>query len=289
MDRRHFLALLAAGTAVTVAGCDEGSLGVASSGGRSAPPPSVGGRTQSRTASRAASRAGSPPPPPLPAHGRTQTDDPTVLDHLPLAANRPRRFALTVDDGVSTEVVDAYLDFVTRTGIRLTFFVNGVYDSWTTLRPKLAPLVESGQIQLGNHTWNHPSITRLGDREIVWQLERNERFLTGTYGVSGRPYFRPPYGHFDQRTNRVTGELGFDRTVMWYGTLGDSSIITADQVLAAARQWFRANRIVIGHANHSAVTHIYPQLADLLRERTLQTVTLRDVFGDAPISAAPAP
>jgi hypothetical protein len=33
------------------------------------------------------------------------------------------------------------------------------------------------------------------------------------------------------------------------------------------------------------VTRIYPQLVELIRQRHLQTVTLRDVFGDLPLSA----
>jgi peptidoglycan/xylan/chitin deacetylase (PgdA/CDA1 family) len=139
-------------------------------------------------------------------------------------------------------------------------------------------------VQLGNHTWNHPSILKLSAAQITDQLERNETFLRRTYGVAGRPYFRPPYGDHDARTDAVTGGLGFDRTVMWYGSLGDSSIVTEAQLVAAARQWFAAGRIVIGHANHPAVTHVYPQLLELIRSRALQTVTLRDVFGDQPMT-----
>ena len=150
--------------------------------------------------------------------------------------------------------------------------------------PKLAPLVESGQVEPGNHTWNHPSITKLSAAQITDELESNEAFLRRTYGVAGAAYFRPPYGDHDARTDAVTGDLGFDRTVLWYGSLGDSSIVTAAQLLAAALQWFAAGRIVIGHANHDAVTHIYPQLLDLIRSRELQTVTLRDVFGDKPMA-----
>ncbi len=209
------------------------------------------------------------------------TAAPSALDRIP-GAGAPL-FALTIDDGTSTPVLDAYLDFVIASGIRMTFFVNGVYQSWTVLRRKLAPLVESGQVQLGNHTWNHPSISTLSSREIVDQLQRNERFLRNTYGVHGRPYFRPPYGDHNAVTDRITGDLGYDRTVMWYGSLGDATVITPAHLLAAATQWFHPRHIVIGHANHPAVTYVFPQLADLIRNRHLQTVTLRDVFGDTPL------
>ena len=152
------------------------------------------------------------------------TDAPTAIDHLPTSG--VARLALTVDDGVSTEVLNAYVDFVIASGIRLTFFVNGVYSSWTSVRAKLAPLVDSGQVQLGNHTWNHPSITKLTAAQIVGQLERNEAFLRRTYGIEGRPYFRPPYGHHNAATDRITGGLGYGRTVMWYGSLGDATVVS---------------------------------------------------------------
>jgi peptidoglycan-N-acetylglucosamine deacetylase len=272
VDRRAFLALLAAGTAGTLAGCAE-PLGLTRS---------AAARQQRRpgdpAASAGAENAAAPPVVEVITSG-----GPTIVDRLP-DEKTSRRFALTVDDGVSTEVLSTYVDFVIAARIRMTFFVNGVYDSWTVVRPKLAPLVESGQVQLGNHTWNHPSIKKLTAAKITDQLETNEAFLRRTYGVSGRPYFRPPYGDHDARTDAVTGDLGFDRTVLWYGSLGDSTIVTPAELVVAARQWFTPGRIVIGHANHDAVTHVYPQLLELIRSRTLQTVTLRDVFGDKPMT-----
>ena len=45
--------------------------------------------------------------------------------------------------------------------MRLTYFVNGTYRSWTDNLALLRPLVESAQIQLGNHTWSHPNLTKL--------------------------------------------------------------------------------------------------------------------------------
>jgi peptidoglycan/xylan/chitin deacetylase (PgdA/CDA1 family) len=206
---------------------------------------------------------------------------PALLDRLVGGHNR---LALTVDDGVSTEVVSAYVDFVAASAIRLTFFVNGVNSSWTAVRAKLAPLVESGQVQLANHTWNHPSITRLSRSEIAEQLERNEKFLRNTYGVEGRPYFRPPYGRHNAWTDRVTAEHGFTETVLWWGSLGDAQPISGAQILALARTWFRPERIVIGHANHPGVMTAYPQLLELIRERSLQTVTLRDAFAGAQLA-----
>jgi len=85
--------------------------------------------------------------------------------------------ALTVDDGVNSEVVRLYTQFAKDTGVRLTYFVNGVNQSWTENRDLLRPLVESGQIQLGNHTWSHPDLTTISTSAVAEQITRNHRFL----------------------------------------------------------------------------------------------------------------
>jgi hypothetical protein len=49
-------------------------------------------------------------------------------------------------------------------------------------------------------------------------------------------------------------------------------------VLANARTWFQPQHIVIGHANHPAVTHVTDDLVELIHSRRLRTVTLADVW-----------
>src|SRR5262249_60609481 len=97
------------------------------------------------------------------------------------------------DDGGSTEVVPASAAFCRDSGTRLTFFVNGANASWSINAPQLRPMVDSGQIQMGNHTWSHPSITKIDSAALTDQIQRNKGFLQNTYGVDGTPYFRPPY------------------------------------------------------------------------------------------------
>ena len=200
----------------------------------------------------------------------------TIIAEVPDA--NARTVGLTVDDGVSTETLGAYIDLAKATGIRLTFFVNGVYSSWTEHRDALRPLVESGQIQLANHTWDHPDITRLSDARIADEVTRNETFLKSTFGVDPRPYFRPPYFARTDHTDALLAGLGYSVITWWTGSFGDADVLTPAQILANARQYLTANRIVIGHANHLPVIAVMDQIAGLIQDRKLRTVTLADVF-----------
>ena len=186
--------------------------------------------------------------------------------------------AWTVDDGSSSEVVARYIRFAAETGTRLTFFVTGCYAAWTDNAEALRPLVQSGQIQLGNHTWSHPDLSTLVDADVTGELSRNHDFITDTFGVDARPYFRPPFGVHDDRVDALAADLGYSVPTTWYGSLSDSGLITEQQVVDFATTWFLPQHIVIGHLNFEPVTNVFGQLSRLLHDRGLTTVTLNDVF-----------
>ena len=153
-----------------------------------------------------------------------------------------------------------------------------MYDSWRDNAALLRPLVDSGQIQLGNHTWSHPDLTTLGGPQIAEELARNHRFLRATFGVEATPYFRPPYGSHNTAVDAVAADLGYRTPTLWSGSLADSNLVTENFIVSMANQYFRPQNIVIGHLNHLPVTHVFGALADVIRARNLRTVTLNDVF-----------
>lgn len=213
-----------------------------------------------------------PPPPhgqriPLPGGGE--------LSRLPGDGDL---LALTLDDGANSEVVRRYTQFAKDTGIRLTYFVNGVYQSWRENAPLLRPLVDSGQIQLGNHTWSHADLSILGKDQVADELQRNHDFLRNTYGVDATPYFRPPYGNSNAHVETVATDMGYRVTTLAAGSLADSQPAAHAAILEMADKYFIQQNIVVGHLNHLPVTEVHAALLDIIRSRGLRTVTLNDVF-----------
>jgi peptidoglycan/xylan/chitin deacetylase (PgdA/CDA1 family) len=261
MDRRRFLLALAgglAGIAVGHAYAGEGGPDL-----RPEPAPRL-------------SPAGLAEPAPRGVPGLVPVDPPVgVVDALPGEGNS---LALTIDDGTSSEVVAAFVAFAVDTGVRLTFFPNGCYRSWEDNAAALQPLVDSGQVALGNHTWSHPDLTTLGDPQVAEEIGRNRDFLRQVFGVRDSPFFRPPFGARNERIDRIAADQGHPTVAMWNGTLGDSRVLGPDELLAAAREWFSAQAIIVGHANHRTVTGLYGDLVALIAERGLRTVTLADVW-----------
>jgi len=116
---------------------------------------------------------------------------------------------------------------------------------------------------------------------VTSELSRTHDFLTDTFGVDARPYYRPPFGAHNDRVDALAADIGYSVPTTWYGSLSDSGRITEQQVIDFARTWFLPQHIVIGHLNFEPVTNAFPQLRDLLHDRGLTTVTLNDVFTSA--------
>jgi peptidoglycan/xylan/chitin deacetylase (PgdA/CDA1 family) len=265
LDRRRFLVAVAATVAVT-------GISWWSADG---PSQTVARGDAPGSAPRPVARVLPPLLPPPSPGSRVVLPGGAVLNKLPGDGDL---LAWTVDDGVDTEVVRLYTQFAKDTGVRLTYFVTGVFRSWTENADLLRPLVESGQIQLANHTWTHPDLTKLSPSEVADQLSSTDAFIRDTYGVDAAPYFRPPYGHHNDVVDGVAADLGYHVPTLWCGDLRDSAVLSEDQIVKNADQYFAPQNIVIGHLNHAPITHVYGQLVDIIRSRRLRTVTLNDVF-----------
>ena len=198
-----------------------------------------------------------------------------VLWALP---HKTKRVAWTVDDGAGQQALHNYIDFAKDTGARLTFFVTSAYGPWHSLRRELLPLVETGQVQLANHTKTHRALTKLDGAQIRRELTECGKFIQGNFGVEAAPLFRPPFGYYDKRVLREAASVGYRSCTMWYGSLGDSGNTRAKRRLELASQWMTAGHIVIAHANNPTAPADLRKIKLMLDSRNLETVTLDDVW-----------
>lgn len=261
------------------------SAGGSASGSASATASASSAATPSASATGAATGTASP------TAAASQTASATATSSNPVPAahawtgpqtglpGEGKYIAWTVDDGADPEVVRAYAEFARRTGTRLTFFINGQYPAFKQHRDLLLPLVKSGQLQIANHTYSHAALTGLTDEQIVRELTRNDEEIMRLFGVSSKPYFRPPYGYYDERVLAAAASCGFTRPVLWYGSLADSSNISSAEVYAYAEKYALAQHIVIGHLNYRGVVSELDRIRALLDRRGLTTVTIRDYYG----------
>lgn len=98
--------------------------------------------------------------------------------------------ALTFDDGPHSEVTPAVLDILKRQSVKATFFVLG-----RQIKGREAILRREHQEghEIGNHSWDHPNMTKISGDEAANQIERTSRLLADN-NVPVPKLLRPPYG-----------------------------------------------------------------------------------------------
>ena len=264
VDRRDFLAFLAAGL-VSAVSCSV-------RGPRLAP--------KADAAPLAPDPRAIQPKPPLPPMSPIPPPNPGPFHLVSHGPDGTMRIALTIDDGTCAECVAGYVSFAELSGIHITFAPNGVFkDLWEPHTDRLRALIQAGQVQIGNHTWAHSNLMTRSDAAIRTEIEKNEDWIERTYGITARPWFRPPFGKHNAHIDGIAGSLGFTNILLWNATLGDASKETAASLMDQAQKWILPGAIVLGHANHPTVLSKFDELQQLISQRDLEPVTLDTMFG----------
>jgi peptidoglycan/xylan/chitin deacetylase (PgdA/CDA1 family) len=191
-----------------------------------------------------------------------------------------RQVALTFDDGFCARCVRDLVRAVERTGAHVTFCPNGVYAaSWEPQRRAIRRMLATGQVAMCNHTYSHANLRHVDAAGLKDEIDHNERWIERTFGVTGRPYLRPPYGAYDSAVLRAAGDAGFTRVVLWSGTVADSSMRTEDYLVDAIRYWAKPGAIILAHGNYPATPRAFDRILAVLRHRHLRTATLPELLG----------
>jgi len=188
--------------------------------------------------------------------------------------------ALTIDDGFCSTCVARLVRALERTHAHASIFPNGRYSAaWDPVAPAIRRLVAAGQLTIGNHTFLHTSALEESSSSLETDLTRNEDWIEHTFGVSSRPFFRPPYGAYNSGALAVAGQLGYTKVIMWSGTVADSNVRTVGYILGAIRHWAKPGAIILMHGNYPATSFALPQIVEILRQRGLRPVTLAELLG----------
>lgn len=134
-------------------------------------------------------------------------------------APSPRALALTFDAGADRGFAPRILRTLEKAHIRATFGITG---RWAQANKDLLRRMARDHDALINHTYDHRSFTGYSTntapltlKQRTWEITQTARIVHAVTGRSPRPYFRPPYGDYDQATLQLLRRLGYHYMVMW--------------------------------------------------------------------------
>jgi peptidoglycan/xylan/chitin deacetylase (PgdA/CDA1 family) len=220
------------------------------------------------------------PAPPLPPIAAAVPGPPQVISH---GAPGSPTVALTFDDGLCSQCIGNMVADLERTGTHATFCPNGAYGKeFAPYVDRIRDLVARGRLTICNHTWDHKKIITLSNAQLTDEIQRNEQWIEDTFGVTARPYFRPPYGSHNARTDQLAASLGYTKIIVWSSTLSDSTLQTPATLIDQLQTRLIPGGIVLGHLNYLPTGETFDQLLAVLDQRGLRPVTIAELLGSAP-------
>ena len=182
--------------------------------------------------------------------------------------------ALTFDDGPHPEQSAKLLDILKERGVRTTLFMVG---QACEKHPELLRRAFVEGHEIGNHTWTHPSLTKLGTPEVLDELDRTSAIIGA---VTGRnpALMRPPYidtnAALDQLIAEHCGMKVIGATVDSRDWSGHGAERTADYIYKG----IKAGAIVLCHENQPNTIKAMGEILDTLLAREFEFVTVSELI-----------
>lgn len=207
----------------------------------------------------------------------------------------PNEVALSFDDGPDPEWTPKILDILKQKDVKGTFMVIG--ESAQDNIGLLKRYYREGH-EIGNHTFTHPDISEISNRQLSLELNLTERLFAAELGVEPL-YFRPPYS-IDQEPDTNDEAAPADRIQqMGYTIIGDKIDTddwdehprkTPQQIIDSVfeqlnamktKPQFRGSIILLhdGGGDRSVTVETLPLLIDALRAQGYKIVPVSALMG----------
>jgi peptidoglycan/xylan/chitin deacetylase (PgdA/CDA1 family) len=190
-------------------------------------------------------------------------------------ANRAA-IALTLDAGADSAPTSAMLDILAERNIKITFFLTG---DWIERNPDLTRRIIADGHEVGNHSTSHPDFRGLDENGMLLELQTMSDRLYAVTGTRPAPYFRPPYGAYDERVLRIVianGYLPIFWTLDSLDSVGDpkSAEFLVDRLTNTLATDKRNGAILLAHCGNATTAEALPRILDAFAEQGLIVTTL---------------
>ena len=180
--------------------------------------------------------------------------------------------ALTFDDGPGP-YTERILGELRAYGAHATFFLVGN-------RLRYWPEAARDETRLGtvgNHTWSHPTLTKMRSWLVWLEVLRTQYAVAQEVGWKPR-LLRIPYARHDARTDRIVHGLGLVEVFWDVDARDDVPNARVSNVVANVERGLRPGAIVILHDIHPWTADALPQILQAISDRGLRAVSVPELL-----------
>lgn len=185
-----------------------------------------------------------------------------------------KKVALTFDDGPDPKVTRQILETLQKHEAKATFFMLG---SRVEYYPDIVNEIKDAGHELGNHTWTHADLTKLGTERIAKEIEKTSAVIEEVTGQKVEA-FRPPYGAFNDTVNNTTGLP----IILWDVDTLDWKYRDPAKLLQMVKEHVRDRSIILMHDIHQSTADGLDAVLTYLKNEGYDFVTVKELEETSP-------
>lgn len=186
-----------------------------------------------------------------------------------------KEVALTFDDGPDVYNTTRILNILSKYHIKATFFIVGTQ---AKAHPEMVKRIAMNGNAIGNHSWDHPDLTRRKNQQIYSELSETNQLLYSIVGYHP-DIFRPPYGSTNRRVVSQISSMGY-AIIDWSVDTLDWAGSSVPQIMRHVHQELYPGGIILEHSaenSHNTVQAL-PQIITELKSQGYTFVTIPELL-----------
>ncbi len=213
---------------------------------------------------------------------RPIADNPSSARVLYCSPNQTlKKVALTFDDGPDVYYTPQILEILKQNNVKATFFIVGLR---AQAHPEMVRRMVNEGHSIGNHTWDHPLLSKLPPDRVKEQVQKTEQLL---YKITGfnTAMFRPPYGSTTPQITNEISSLGY-KMIDWSIDTRDWDKTPVPQIMNYVSNELYPGGIILQHCageDLSNTVKALPQIISSLKSKGYSFVPVQDLL-DIPAS-----
>lgn len=217
------------------------------------------------------------PVPGQPSVGPVAAEKLRELDAAYLDEDGGKVLYLTFDAGYENGYTGKILDVLKAREVPAAFFLVGDY---LEREPDLVRQMVSGGHIVGNHTRNHPDMSKLDDAAFAGELEGMEKLYEEVTGQTLPKFYRPPQGIYSEENLKMAQKLGY-KTVFWslaYADWDNEHQPDPDAAVEKLTARLHDGAVILLHATSKTNAEILDRLITTWQEMGYRFAPLTELF-----------
>ncbi|HHW11805.1 MAG TPA: polysaccharide deacetylase family protein [Firmicutes bacterium] len=184
-----------------------------------------------------------------------------------------KKIAISFDATWGADQTPDLLRILRENQVRTTFFLCGL---WVEKYPEMVKRIAAEGHEVGNHSYTHPHMNSLSEREIAHELNRTHHLIKELTGQSPT-LFRPPFGEYNNKVIETARACGYT-TIIWDVDSLDWKDLTAEAMLDRILKRIKPGSIVLFHNAGKNTPQALARLLPILKGQGFSIVPISELL-----------